>query len=94
MLALPIDKKDISQGWQEFQTRESDTNGAVDEENEEKGKKAAKKSLKIDCPAAAKMKDGTVFAFRFRTGDDDEDEEPEWDVVLPNYDEEEDAEMA
>lgn len=76
VFGLPIDKTDLSQGWVDLALPEKD-------EDDSRPGKVKKGSLLNTSPMGAGLKDGALLAFKF-TGEGDD-----WDVVIPNYDEEE-----
>ncbi|EAU29768.1 conserved hypothetical protein [Aspergillus terreus NIH2624] len=90
-LGIPVDKNDLEKGWTklELDLPEFDEDGAA--------KRAGKKSASSLTLQAADVKNGKPIAFRFRQHKDETDqtdidlelEDANWDVVLPNLDDEE-----
>ncbi|KAL9006846.1 MAG: hypothetical protein Q9188_000377 [Gyalolechia gomerana] len=89
ILGVPLDGNDPSQGWINLEIPELEGDG---------GKKGSKKASVLNAtPIGAGLKDGMVLAFKSRkekSGSDDMDiDDNEWDVVLPNYDDEEGSQV-
>ncbi|KAF2151664.1 hypothetical protein K461DRAFT_294565 [Myriangium duriaei CBS 260.36] len=88
--ALPVDAKDLSQGWRGIEEEDEDDEEIDDAgrqmEAQLDGPKRGKKATKGAgmCPASLGLRDGSVLAFRFGTG--------EWVVELPSFEEEEEQE--
>lgn len=84
-LGVPIDKNDTSKGWVPLKIPEI-------EDGDKKGKGVKKGSVLNASPLGAGLKDGAMLAFRFAKGDGEDgmevDEDEEWDVIMPNYDDE------
>lgn len=89
LLAKPVDVNDHSQGW----TRLAEDEAKDDEDLETTKSKSSKKrkndaESSLSCPKGAGLKEGSVLAYKFRSGQDDEGlglEDERWDVVIPNY---------
>lgn len=91
-LGVPVDRNNLEKGWSLLRTSD-ECNGDT--------KKQAGQNIPSTNPQAADIRDGQAVAFRFRTtaangttGDEGEMEvdDPEWDVLIPTYDEEEEDE--
>ncbi|KAL8731832.1 MAG: hypothetical protein Q9166_003116 [cf. Caloplaca sp. 2 TL-2023] len=84
IFGVPIDKNETSEGWV----------GLEIPEVEETRKQEAKKSGVLNAtPIGAGLKDGAILAFKFRNEASDADDlgmtDNEWDVIMPNFDDEE-----
>lgn len=93
-LGCLADRRDPSKGWKTLDTQE------LSEIKLGKSKATGKKSASSDTPLGAGLTDGSLLAYRARRmkkeGEDsmmdldhDEEDGMEWDVVFPNFDEEE-----
>ena len=87
ILAVPIDKNDLSRGWVGMDIPDLDGDGGIG------GKKSnGKNSVLNGSPLGAGLKDGAVLAFKFRDAAEMKDEldleDDHWDVVLPSFEEE------
>ena len=95
LLAKPVDINDLSAGWEQLERRDKDADLFADEEMiSGKGKakagspwSAAKKEDKklLDCPQGARLRDGGVVAFKFRSQEEPDDSE--WEKVGGDDDE-------
>lgn len=92
---VAVDKNDLEKGWTQL---EADAPGLGDAE-EAPRRNAGKKSNGSMSLEAANLRNGQSLAFRFKKrggGDsvdiDQELEDPGWDVVVPKFDDEEEAE--
>ena len=84
LLGVPKDKNQLRRGWVNLRIPET-----KDEGSGKKSKGVKKDSVLNSSPAGAGLKDGATFAFKFRTHEEDDGmSDHEWDVVLPNYDDE------
>ena len=85
ILGIPVDRYDLSKGWVGLDIPDFDEDGG-------RTKKAGKNSILNSSPLGAGLKDGAVLAFKFRDSSMTEEEmdldDNNWDVVLPNYEEE------
>ncbi|KAL8941924.1 MAG: hypothetical protein Q9216_001952 [Gyalolechia sp. 2 TL-2023] len=89
ILGVPLDGNDPSRGWINLEIPELEQDG---------GKKGSKSTSVLNAtPIGAGLKDGMVLAFKSRkekSGSDDMDiDDNEWDVILPNYDDEEGSQV-
>ncbi|KAI4188599.1 MAG: hypothetical protein L6R41_002027 [Letrouitia leprolyta] len=89
IFGVPIDGNDPSQGW---------INLEIPELEEDGGKKGNKNPSVLNAtPIGAGLKDGMALAFKFRKqtsgGDEMDIDDNEWDVVIPNYDDEEGSQV-
>ncbi|MCJ1398593.1 hypothetical protein MMC11_001793 [Xylographa trunciseda] len=89
ILALPVDKNDLSKGWVGLDIPAVD----VEDETGSKKKTGVKKGVLNGSPLGAGLRDGSLLAFKFKNDnvkdDDNADmEDSDWDVVIPSYDEE------
>ena len=85
IFGIPVDRYDLSKGWVGLDIPDFDEDG-------EKTKKIGKNNILNSSPFGAGLKDGAVLAFKFRdasmTEEDLDLDDSNWDVVLPNYEEE------
>ncbi|KAJ5307684.1 hypothetical protein N7476_008340 [Penicillium atrosanguineum] len=87
-LGVPMDRSDLDKGWMSL---------TMDVPGQESGAKTGKKKLS-DTLQAAGLENGHSVAFRFRklgAGDEVDTDmdlnDPGWDVIIPSFDEEEEA---
>jgi hypothetical protein len=89
-LGVPVDRSDLDKGWMAL---------TMDAPGEENGaKKIAGKKNASDTLQAAGLQNGHSVAFRFRkpnAGDEADTDmdlnDPGWDVIIPSFDDEEEA---
>lgn len=86
-LGVPVDRSDPGKGWVSIESKIA----APEDEEDSKGKSKASD----DTILAAGLKDGHSVAFRFIEPSAESSEELDnsrWDVILPSFDDEEEAE--
>ncbi len=88
ILGVPVDKHDLSKGWVGLDIPEIVGEDGVGGKNKRTGKNGVLNSS----PLGAGLRDGAVLAFKFKDGTKTEVEldldDSNWDVILPNYEEE------
>ena len=83
ILAMPVDKHDLAQGWVDLEIDVGD-GGEGKKGTEKKKKEKGGDDVLNESPLGAGLKDGSLLAFKF-VGEQRDD----WDdVVLPSYDDE------
>ncbi|KAJ5574327.1 uncharacterized protein N7459_008754 [Penicillium hispanicum] len=92
---VPIDRSDLEKGWTLLRAVVADPAG------DDATKNKTESSRNLDTVLAAGLNDGYSVAFRFRKARENEQanetdmdlelDEPGWDVVLPRFEEQEDA---
>ncbi|KAJ9645618.1 uncharacterized protein PV06_07708 [Exophiala oligosperma] len=101
-LGVLADKKDASKGWVPLMIKEQEFKGAKGS----KKKIGGEASVLNESPSGAGLNDGTWIAYRFNAkqkmsedvdmveadGNSDMDfaEDPDWDVIIPSFDDEDD----